>query len=150
MTITNQIEREIKFCETELAELKVTIAVAEAQRRSCIEKLDMLNNLLASAQNETSEQIKDDIKTAKLPRKKKTPADTTNIGNNTVTNTDPEAIFTMKDIAHDLNVDTNTIAKTCTELGYNNEMIKNNYKLTREQMIAIRSAIETRRQKEED
>ncbi len=148
MTLIEEITREIRLCNNELDELKMTIAIAKTQLKACEEKRDMLTMLLDSAQREAAKPAASEKKPLP-PHKRKTSKAAADNKNDASADTDPEAIFSMKDVAHELDVETNTVAKICTELGYNDEMIKNNYKLTAKQMTAVRDVIEKQTKKGE-
>lgn len=138
MTLIEKITKEITGCEKEIAENNTKIKVLETERNCLKNQLEMLMELLEKARNETSEPITTETKPAKPVRKKKAPETTVSTSTET---TDNNATISMTTLSKELGVGSNVIAQTCTDLGYNEEMMKNNYLLTTEQAENVKHAI---------
>lgn len=144
-TLAEKIADAIKENERNLAQCDTEIAVINA-RKACIEDtLLTLNGLLNDAKrSETVPTVTDD-KPPK-PAKKKKPANNDTSADKTVAPTsettnapssDNAAYVTMKAIAEKLHTTTSVIAGICNDLGFNDEISKNNYRLTDAQVDAV-------------
>ena len=138
MTLVEKITKEIAACEKEIISCDTKIKIAETERTCYKNQLEMLTELLEKAQSETSEPITTETKPAKPVRKKKTSEATVSTSAET---TDNNATISMTTLSKELGVGSNVIAQTCTDLGYNEEMMKNNYLLTAEQAENVKYAI---------
>lgn len=144
-TLTEKIADAIKENERNLAQCDTEIAVINA-RKACIEDtLLTLNVLLNDAKRSENVPTVTDNKPSK-PAKKKKPANNDTSADKTVAPTsettnapssDNVAYVTMKAIAEKLHTTTSDIAGICNDLGFNDEISKNNYRLTDAQVDAV-------------
>jgi len=144
MTLIEKITKEMVACEKEIAECDTKIKIAETERICYKNQLQMLTELLEKAKNENADTTIPEQKPAKPARKKKPASDTTD--NNTNSTPDEPtpaapATISMKTLSEELGVTTTVVAQTCTNLGYNDEMAKNNYFLTAEQAEKVRKLL---------
>lgn len=144
MTLIEKITKEMVACEKEIAECDTKIKIAETERICYKNQLQMLTELLEKAKNENADTTIPEQKPAKPARKKKPASDTTD-DNANPTPDEPtpaaSATISMKTLSEELGVTTTVVAQTCTNLGYNDEMAKNNYFLTAEQAEKVRKLL---------
>lgn len=146
VSLVDKITRSIEENEESLTQCKTEIAAQNA-RKVCLENtISTLRMLLAEAKkNETALPAVEDDKPEKPVKKKKPQTNSkpeskvSNEGTETVTAAAPIIGTAMKEIAVELGTTTNIIASICTKLGFNEEMSKNNYLLTNEQVDAVKA-----------
>lgn len=144
-TLAEKIADAIKENERNLAQCDTEIAVINA-RKACIEDtLLTLNVLLNDAKRSENVPTVTEDKPSKPVKKKKpanndTSADKTDAPTSKTTNAPPSdnaAYVTMKAIAEKLHTTTSNVAGICNDLGFNDEISKNNYRLTDAQVDAV-------------
>lgn len=148
VSLVDKITRSIEENEESLTQCKTEIAAQNA-RKVCLENtISTLRMLLAEAKkNETALPAVEDDKPEKPVKKKKPQASskpepkTSNEETKTAVpeQSKPAVGTPMKDVAVELGTTTNIIASICTKLGFNEEMSKNNYLLTNEQVDAVKA-----------
>lgn len=146
VSLVDKITRSIEENEESLTQCKTEIAAQNA-RKVCLENtISTLRMLLAEAKkNETALPAVEEDKPEKPVKKKKPQASSkpeskvSNEGTETVATAAPIIGTAMKEIAVELGTTTNIIASICTKLGFNEEMSKNNYLLTNEQVDAVKA-----------
>jgi len=152
ITLTEKIADAIKENERNLAQCDTEIAVINA-RKACIEDtLLTLNVLLNDAKRSENVPTATDEKPSKPVKKRKSAADTSSVGKTATPSTTaaaqmPEAVndpssdsaahVTMKEIAEKAHTTTSVIAGICNDLGFNDEISKNGYRLTDLQVDAV-------------
>ena len=142
MTLIEKIMNEIDICDDNIAKCEMSMKITETELNCLKSRREILNDLLVEAQNENTDVPVPEQKQAKPARKKK-PASESVI--DTIKTPDKpapsaQATISMKSLSEELNVSTSAIAQVCNQLGYNDEMITNNYHLTPEQATGIRNA----------
>lgn len=149
VSLADKIARSIEENEESLNHCMTEIAAQNA-RKVCLENtISTLRMLLAEAKkNETALPAIEEDKPEKPVKKKKpqTNSKPESKANNEATTAVPEqpkpAVGTpMKEVATALNTTTSIVASICTELGFNEEMSKNNYLLTNEQVEAVKAKV---------
>lgn len=133
MTLIEKITKELETCKKEIAACDAEIAIANVRKECLKDKKEMLEELLENAQNEISDAPQVEAKLSKSTRKKKS---VDNVGMSVAEETKPTV--SMKALAEEFGVTITSIAKICTELGYNEDMAKNNNLLTTEQAEIVR------------
>ena len=145
MSILEELHKEKAQCEEELQSNYADLSNIKTRIACCEEKKAMLEKLitLASAEQEKADKAKAKQTSAKPAAPRKTPR----VENKTpVINTTESAVsenspttdsISTRELAERLGVATTVIAKTCTDLGFNLEMIDNKYMLTKEQRDAV-------------
>lgn len=136
MTLIEKITEEIRMCDNELNDLDLLSRTTKIRIDECNKRRNMLVELLDSARNEDEKPSVTEKKPTSS-RKKKTP---TADNNSSAQIVDP-TLISMKELAQELGVEQSIIAKNCTALNYNDEMISRNYMLTKEQADNIRTRI---------
>jgi len=136
MTLIEKITKEFETCKKEIAACETEIAIMNARKDCLKDKKEMLEELLENAKNEVFDAPQAETKLPKSTRKKKTVDNTeTSVAEGT------KPTVSMKALAEEFGVTTTSIAKICTELGYNEDMAKNNNLLTMEQAESVRRRI---------
>ena len=151
MTLNEKITEKITSYEKELTDCETSIKVIQAREDCLVKTIEMLRELLNTAQKTENTQITATDKPPSKPvRKKKASAAGsvcyyTNSADEKITaettlpaSTAAESVsISMKEMAEKLHTTTSAIASVCTELGFNDEMVKNNYHLSEVQAAAI-------------
>ena len=145
MSILEELHKEMAQCEEELQSSYADLSNIKTRIACCEEKKAMLEKfiMLASAEQEKADKAKAKQTSTKPAAPRKTPrvenkTPTANTAEPAVSenNTATDSIST-RELAENLGVATTVIAKTCTDLGFNLEMIDNKYMLTKEQSDAV-------------
>lgn len=152
VSLVDKITRSIEENEESLTHCKTEIAAQNA-RKVCLENtIITLRMLLADAKkNEMASPAVEETKPEKPVKKKKpqTSSKPEHKASSEETKTaipeqcKPAVGTPMKEVAATLNTTTSIVASICTELGFNEEMSKNNYLLTNEQVDAVKTKVQS-------